>query len=141
VAVYLAPKAFDVLLLLIRSNGRLIEKSEFMTSAWANSFVEESNLTVTISMLRKVLDGGTQDTKYIETVAKRGYRFVGRVDEIVESAKINSLAVLPFRCLTSGSSYDYLKIGLVDAIITRLASTGQLIVRPTSAVLRYENRS
>src|SRR5487761_179787 len=138
--VYLTPKAFDVLLLLIRSCGRLVEKSEFMTSAWANSFVEESNLTVTISMLRKVLEEESHDRKYIETVSKHGYRFVAQVGETVESAKINSLAILPFRCLTADTSYAYLNIGLVDAIISRLASTGQLVVRPTSAVLRYENR-
>lgn len=139
--VDLTPKAFDVLLLLIRSCGRLVEKSEFMTMAWANSFVEESNLTVTISMLRKILEGETNDQKYIETVSKRGYRFVAEVGEIVETAKINSLAVLPFRYSSPDASHSYLKIGLVDAIISRLASTGQLVVRPTSAVLRYENRA
>ena len=138
--VELTPKAFEVLLLLIRSRGHLVEKSEFMTRAWANSFVEESNLTVTISMLRKVLDGESRDCKYIETVSKRGYRFVAQVGEIVESGKINSIAILPFRCLTADTSYGYLKVGLVDAIISRLASSGQLVVRPTSAVLRYENR-
>src|SRR5579863_2556221 len=119
--ISLTPKAFDVLLLLLRSSGRLVKKSEFMTSAWANSFVEESNLTVTISMLRKILEGETHDRKYIETVSKRGYRFVAQVGEIVESAKINSLAILPFQCLTTDTSYAYLKVGLVDAIISRLA--------------------
>jgi DNA-binding winged helix-turn-helix (wHTH) protein/tetratricopeptide (TPR) repeat protein len=138
--VNLTPKAFDVLLLLIRSCGRLVEKSEFMTRAWADSFVEESNLTVTISMLRKILEGEAHEHKYIETVSKRGYRFVARVGEIVEASKINSLAILPFRYSTPDASYSYLKIGLVDAIISRLAGTGRLVVRPTSAVLRYENR-
>lgn len=138
--VYLTPKAFDVLLVLVRSSGRLVEKSEFMTMAWANSFVEESNLTVTISMLRKILGGENNEQKYIETVSKRGYRFIAHVGEIVEPTKINSLAVLPFRCLTADSPYSYLQVGLVDAIISRLASTGQLVVRATSAVLRYENR-
>ena len=139
--VNLTPKAFDVLLLLIRSCGRLVEKSEFMTMAWADSFVEESNLTVTISMLRKILEDETHEHKYIETVSKRGYRFVARVGEILETSKINSLAILPFRYSTPDASHTYLKIGLVDAIISRLASTGQLVVRPTSAVLRYENRA
>src|SRR5579863_6860169 len=139
--ISLTPKAFDVLLLLLRSSGRLVKKSEFMTMAWADSFVEESNLTVTISMLRKILEGESHDHRYIETVSKLGYRFVGPVGEILEASKINSLAILPFRYSTADSSYSYLKIGLVDAIISRLAGTRHLVVRPTSAVLRYENRA
>jgi DNA-binding winged helix-turn-helix (wHTH) protein/tetratricopeptide (TPR) repeat protein len=139
--VNLTPKAFDVLLLLIRSSGRLVQKSEFMTLAWADSFVEESNLTVTISMLRKILEGEAHDHRYIETVSKRGYRFVAQVAQIIKATKINSLAILPFRYSTPDASHSYLKVGLVDAIISRLAGTGQMVVRPTSAVLRYENRT
>lgn len=138
--VYVTPKAFDVLVVLLRNAGRLIEKSEFMTQAWADSFVEEGNLMVAISTLRKAIEKGTTKNSYIQTVAKRGYRFVGEVNEIVEQGRIRSLAVLPFQSLTSDSTYDYLRVGLVDAIITRLASTGQLVVRPTSALLRYENK-
>lgn len=136
--VYLTPKAFDVLLILIRNSGRLIEKSEFMRLAWSDSFVEESNLTVIISLLRKTLNGAAPEQNYIQTVAKRGYRFVGNVKEIREFSKIRSLAVLPFRCLTPEDAHEYLRLGLVDAIITRLASTGRLVVRPTAAILRYQ---
>jgi TolB-like protein/Flp pilus assembly protein TadD len=138
--VNITPKAFEILLLLVQGSGRLIEKSEFMTAAWADSFVEESNLTVCISMLRRILGKEDPEHKYIQTVAKRGYRLLGDVREIVEPARILSLAVLPFRCLAADPTYSYLNVGLSDAIITRLARSGQLVVRPTTAMLRYEDK-
>jgi DNA-binding winged helix-turn-helix (wHTH) protein len=95
--VPLEPKVFETLLVLIRRGGRLVEKDELMQTVWPDSFVEESNLTRNISVLRKTLhrnDGGSQ---YIETVPKRGYRFVGEVhalpsqqtEVIVQSSKVS----------------------------------------------------
>jgi DNA-binding winged helix-turn-helix (wHTH) protein len=81
-AVPLTSKAFDILLLLIRRRGRLVRKSEIMDTIWADSFVGEHNLVVTISRLRKVLTNGNSERKCIETVAKEGYRFVGKVCEV-----------------------------------------------------------
>lgn len=138
--VHLPPKAFDTLVVLIESPNCLIEKTELMRAVWADRFVEESNLTVTISMLRRMLGDNGHKHKYIQTVARRGYRFVGDLREIVEPTKFLSLAVLPFRFLTSDTTHDYLRVGLADAIITKLGSTGQLVVRPTTAVLQYEDK-
>jgi Tol biopolymer transport system component/DNA-binding winged helix-turn-helix (wHTH) protein len=72
--VALEPKAFDVLLLLVSRDGRLVEKDEIMRAVWPNTFVEESNLTRNISLLRKVLAEGFSE-QCIETVPKHGYRF------------------------------------------------------------------
>src|SRR5215510_15354275 len=84
--VALAPKAFDVLLVLVESSGHIVEKDELMNRVWANSFVEEGNLKVTVSVLRKALEEGGQ---YIETVPRRGYRFVASVKELsTESATL-----------------------------------------------------
>jgi len=200
--VPLTVKAFDTLLILIQNSGHLVEKSDLINSVWANSFVEEGNLTVVICTLRKALgDDDTAERKYIQTVAKRGYRFVGEVREIVGSepqepveeavvfqvpspaetpvlllkhkpgmssrtfragayaslivlfclamffywrhrsaqdeAGIRSIAVLPFQALNPGATPDYLPIGMADAVITRLGNTGQIVVRPTSAVQKY----
>jgi Tol biopolymer transport system component/DNA-binding winged helix-turn-helix (wHTH) protein len=82
--VSLTPKAFDVLVLLLEKSGHIVEKDELMEQVWANSFVEESNLKVTISMLRKALAAGGEENRYIETVAKHGYRFVARVRALSE---------------------------------------------------------
>jgi DNA-binding winged helix-turn-helix (wHTH) protein/Tol biopolymer transport system component len=83
--VPLAPKAFDVLLLLVQNAGRLVDKDDLIKQLWADTFVEEGNLTKHISLLRKVLGEAENGQEYISTVPKRGYRFVGRVTEVMEN--------------------------------------------------------
>ena len=208
--VSLSPKAFDLLLALVDRSGHLVEKDELLRIVWPGSFVEEGNLAVTISLVRKALNDDRGQHKYIETVSKRGYRFVAevkRLDESVphlprgiESQKpgaqagwhelngtlappmrperpkwkfpmllglaivvfallaltvititlskdtqvqpqgaltIRSLAVLPFRTLSTNGSDKYLGLGMADAVITKLANTGKIVVRPTSAIQQY----
>ena len=78
--VTLTPKVFDLLLLLVENHGHVIEKDRLMQDVWPDAIVEEGNLTQNISVLRKTLsDNGHQ---YIQTVPRRGYRFVGEVREI-----------------------------------------------------------
>jgi DNA-binding winged helix-turn-helix (wHTH) protein/Tol biopolymer transport system component len=82
--VALTPKAFDMLVMLVRNSGHLLEKDELIRSLWPDSFVEESNLSTNIFMLRKALGG---DHEYIETVPRRGYRFVGAVRQLPNAEK------------------------------------------------------
>lgn len=77
--VPLTPKVFDLLKVLVQNNGRLVEKDELLKEIWPDSFVEEGNLNRNISILRKVLGEEASGGPYIETVPKRGYRFVARV--------------------------------------------------------------
>jgi Tol biopolymer transport system component/DNA-binding winged helix-turn-helix (wHTH) protein len=79
VPVALTPKAFDMLLVLIENKGRLLEKEDLMRALWQDSFVEEGNLSFNISILRKALGEDSKKRQYIETVPKRGYRFVADV--------------------------------------------------------------
>jgi DNA-binding winged helix-turn-helix (wHTH) protein/TolB-like protein/Tfp pilus assembly protein PilF len=79
--VSITPKAFQLLLVLIENHGRLVEKDKLLSAVWADSFVEEGNLTFTIGLLRKVLDDNAQKPRFIETVPKRGYRFIGKLKE------------------------------------------------------------
>src|ERR1700690_440549 len=79
-AVSLTPKAFDALLVLVQNAGRTVTKDELMEAVWPGSFVEESNLTQTIFMVRKALDE-TADRRYILTVQSQGYRFLVQVTE------------------------------------------------------------
>ena len=81
-AVPLAPKAFDILLHLARSGGHLVGRDELMKAVWPDSFVEETNLTVNISLLRKALGDMADGKPYIETVPRKGYRFRAEVVEI-----------------------------------------------------------
>ncbi|MGH9752606.1 MAG: winged helix-turn-helix domain-containing protein [Blastocatellia bacterium] len=78
----LTPKAFDTLLILIEKGGRLIEKEELMKQLWPNTFVEESSLSQNIYLVRKALGEESQGARYIETVPRRGYRFIALVREV-----------------------------------------------------------
>jgi DNA-binding winged helix-turn-helix (wHTH) protein/TolB-like protein/tetratricopeptide (TPR) repeat protein len=79
--VPLTPKAFDMLVVLVARSGHLVEKEELMKAIWPDSFVEEGNLCVTVSLLRKALTVHQDGNTYIETVSKRGYRFVADVKQ------------------------------------------------------------
>src|SRR5215510_6526875 len=75
----LPPKVFDTLLVLVENSGRVVSKDELMHTLWPDTFVEESNLTQNISQLRRALGDGASEAQYIETIPKRGYRFVAGV--------------------------------------------------------------
>jgi TolB-like protein/DNA-binding winged helix-turn-helix (wHTH) protein len=77
----LPPRVFDTLLALVQNSGRLVEKDELMRTVWPNTVVEENNLSQAVYLLRKVLQDGENGTRYIETIPKRGYRFVARVHQ------------------------------------------------------------
>jgi TolB-like protein/Tfp pilus assembly protein PilF len=171
VPAHLADKVFDTLLLLVRHNGRLLTKSEMMTSLWEESFVEEGNLAKNISRLRKILATGGVDL--IETLPRRGYRFRADIRQIddetnlvvhrrlrvkvsqgaatdataaagarsvsakVDPDEIHSIAVLPFQPLSGKAADDFFGLGITDALITQLGRAGQIKVRPTSSILKF----
>ncbi|MEW6737955.1 MAG: winged helix-turn-helix domain-containing protein, partial [Acidobacteriota bacterium] len=235
--------AFEILTILVSHNGHLVEKDLLLKKVWPETFVEEANLTQNIFTLRKALGQHKDGNQYIETVPKRGYRFVANVretpaeivipieeksiDEMAintktipieenganplaitqeeknvdrekfnanreeiglslpvssiapknrkirrlvlslvatiiiiglilmlysvwpatkqEAAKsetttsltVKSIAVLPFKNLNTESSDEYQGMAMADALITRLSNTGQIVVRQTSAILKY----
>src|SRR4030095_7563116 len=79
--VPLTPKAVETLLALVERHGRLVTKEELLRIVWPDTFVEENNLAQHISLLRRVLGEDPGGRELIETVPKRGYRFVGPVEE------------------------------------------------------------
>ncbi|MBL8187496.1 MAG: winged helix-turn-helix domain-containing protein [Acidobacteria bacterium] len=214
--VPLAPKLFDILVVLVERRGHLLSKDELMRAVWPDAFVEEGNLTRNVSTLRKALGEGENEQHYIETVPKHGYRFVaevrefgngdtelevrqrvkasvvieeetnGQIETEIEPAAlqirqskrwtsgwqrrrvltagvlliglvvgvafwwrasrtkpaspvsaVKSIAVLPFKPLTHNESDEYWGLGMADSLITKLSSLHTLVVRPTSAVLKY----
>lgn len=78
----LPARLFETLLVLVENNGRLVEKDELMIRLWPDTVVEEANLTVNVSALRKALGESTKEHRYIVTVPGRGYRFVADVREV-----------------------------------------------------------
>ncbi len=85
----LTPKAFETLLVLVQKSGRLVNKEELIKAVWADTFVEEANLARNIWTLRKALGDDDTNHRYIETVPKRGYRFVAPVIEVpIENTEV-----------------------------------------------------
>lgn len=86
-AMQLTPKMFDMLLVLVKNQGRIVEKETFLREVWPDSFVEEGNIAFNIRQLRKLLGDDARAPSYIETVPKRGYRFIAPVDAVTEVQK------------------------------------------------------
>ena len=86
--VSLSPRLFDLLAVLVERHGRLLEKDELLRLIWPDSFVEEANLNVNVSALRRALGDTPSAPRYIETVPRRGYRFVGEVREAAAGEEV-----------------------------------------------------
>ena len=142
ISLALTPKAFETLVALVENRGATVSREDLMQTVWHDSFVEENSLTKNISTLRKVLGETDRDRpRFIETVARFGYRFIAPVTEIRadETGKpMGSLAVLPFKVFgAQPAAAQYLGLGLADVLITRLSNLRQIAVRSTSAVRKY----
>jgi DNA-binding winged helix-turn-helix (wHTH) protein/TolB-like protein/Tfp pilus assembly protein PilF len=210
--VQLAPRTFRLLLALFQQRGTVLSKDELMKQLWPDTVVEENNLTVIISALRKALGENPHQHRYIVTIPGRGYSFVAEVREVLdESGEIGlgkpgqeeqkrlvggevkplvvadsttlsrhvrpkgvalgvsvlllglvllalfyyrlsgrsnqteiaraarSIAVLPFKTLKGEGSDEYLGLGMADALISKLSNLHQVVIRPTSAVVKYAN--
>jgi len=221
--VPLPPKAMEALRVLLQQPGQVLSREELMQAVWAEAFVEDANLTVAISQLRKALDHDGETVEYIETIPRVGYRFVGDVSEIREEPRrpvilakhtlsrtvieeeeipteqsevvaiessatrklphtlvaasrrtvlaatavvviaaavgiaslwtqlrdrsarganlsVKSIAVLPFKTVGTESGKEHLGLGLADVLITRLSNIRELNVRPTSAVMAFDEQ-
>lgn len=136
--VGLQPKALDLLLVLVEAGGDVVTKDRLMQCVWPDTFVEEANLSVNVSALRRALGEQPDGRPYIQTVPRRGYRFLAAPRD-ARPAPVpdprTALAVLPFRIL-GGALDETFGLAMADALITRLSGE-RVQVRPTSAILRY----
>jgi Tol biopolymer transport system component/DNA-binding winged helix-turn-helix (wHTH) protein len=80
----LQPRAFDVLLFLIEHQGRLVEKRELLEGVWGESFVTDNSLTRSIKEIRRALGDSAEEPRYIETIPKRGYRFIAGFETVAD---------------------------------------------------------
>lgn len=153
--IALTPKAVDILALLVINAGRVVEKDDVLKEVWADTFVEESNLTQNIFVLRRALGDDRADPKYIETLTGRGYRFVATVRpcngddgegiELERGVAANGdltarliVAVSPFINATGDDELEYLAEGVTDNIINNLSRVSQLRVMSRTAVFRHK---
>src|SRR6185369_4854678 len=80
--VPLSPKTFNVLAVLVRQHGSLVEKDQLLSEVWPDTIVEESSLSQKVYQLRRILEESPGEDKYIQTVPRHGYRFIADVREI-----------------------------------------------------------
>jgi DNA-binding winged helix-turn-helix (wHTH) protein/TolB-like protein len=222
--VSLMPKAFDVLVTLVRRHGQVVTKDDLMASVWRDTVVEENSLNVNVSALRKVFGEKPHEHRFIVTIPGIGYEFVADVREVLADAKevafresavgrndaqpleitgpvrgdatgtigeerqslplyattatrrafglrilasviiaggltllayalwqrhnrslvqepLKTIAVLPFKPLSADSRDESLEMGMTETLITRLSNLNQIVVRPMSAVRKYNDRS
>src|SRR5262244_3021878 len=83
--VPLPPKVLDALFVLVENQGRILEKGELMNQLWPDCFVEEGNLTQIIFQLRKALGERAAKQQYIETIPRRGYRFIADIRGVTDA--------------------------------------------------------
>lgn len=158
--VPLKPKILDLLLFLIQKRGQLIDKNELMKEVWPDAIVEENNITVSMSILRKALGEGRDGRQFIETVPRRGYRFVAEVTELAEppvkpapvvesyqpveiepeDEPIDSLAVIPQEGPDKDFNVEYLSDGITESIINVLSRIPKLRVLACSTVFRFKGK-
>jgi DNA-binding winged helix-turn-helix (wHTH) protein/Tfp pilus assembly protein PilF len=150
--ISLRPKATEILVRLVTNAGQLIKRDELLKEVWPDTFVEESNLSQTIFTLRKALGDDRSEPRYIETVPRRGYRFVAAVrdeeaknhqpepPQAASTASVNQhrvIAVLPFLNHTGNPEFEHLADGVTHNVINNLSSVPKLRVMSQSAVDRY----
>jgi TolB-like protein/DNA-binding winged helix-turn-helix (wHTH) protein len=120
--VALTHKAFQVLLLLVQNSEQTVEKEDIYQELWANSFVEDANLTQHIYILRKTLGKNSSGSSYIETVARAGYRFTGSVEPIFSPSVLHAQEYFP---RTRGGAEPALKVDPVSEPHLRLAEPAE----------------
>ncbi len=114
--ISLTPKVFELLFLFVENSGKLITKSEILEKVWADSFVEESNLTFTINQLRKLLSDNARQPQFIETIAKRGYRFIPEV--VINQEVVKTESIKPAENLVSEKTTKYkLPIAIIIVLL------------------------
>jgi len=91
--VFLNPRAMDVLIFLAQNPNRLVTKEELLDAVWGDAFVEEGNLTQSISNVRKVLSDGSEGSRLIVTIPRKGYQFTGNVT-VGEAGDVAKLAAV-----------------------------------------------
>ncbi|MBP8295936.1 MAG: winged helix-turn-helix domain-containing protein [Burkholderiales bacterium] len=152
-AVALGNRAFLVLQALVAAQGQVVTKSELMAAGWPQTVVEESNLSVQIAALRKLLGPPPDGVEWIATVARIGYRFDGAAtvgEEVVtaapaapehDAARKPSIAVLPFTNLSRDQEQEYFADGITEDIITALARYRWFFVIARNSSFAYKGKA
>lgn len=149
-AISIGPQVFDLLLFLVENRTRVVSKDDLLEAVWGGRIVSESTITSHINAARTAIGDSGQDQKFIRTVARKGFRFVGEVKE-TSSADAEraapalpdkpSIAVLPFTNLSGDAKEDYFADGMVEDVITALSHIRWLFVIARNSSFAYKGRA
>ena len=155
--VAVEPQVLGLLQYLIRNRDRVVSKEELLTNIWNGRFVSDSTLSSRISTARKVIGDNGDQQQLIRTVARRGVRFVGQVEETALSRKGNevqaprtgvparpdrpSIAVLPFTNMSGDPEQEYFSDGVTEDVITALSRLPWFFVIARNSTFIYKGTS
>ena len=138
--VKLPPQPLRVLELLVRRGGDVLTRTDIRERIWSDSFVDfEQGLNFCIRQIREALGDTADAPRFIETLPRRGYRFLLPVETPapVEPKAIRRLIVLPFRMLRPDPATDFLAFSLPEALTTSLSGLTSVVVRSSLAASRF----
>ena len=166
--VQMGPQVFDLLVHLVENRERVVSKDDMLEAVWSGRIVSESTLTSHINAVRKAIGDNGEDQRLIRTVARKGFRFVGEIEEEQAPAEpaartadhkmdqaeasraapapaltlpdAPSIAVLPFKNLSGDPEQDYFADGVVEDIITALSRMRWLFVIARNSSFTYKGR-
>ncbi len=143
VIVRIQEQPFQILAVLLERPGEIATRGEIRKALWpGNEFGDfDHAINVAVKKLRDALRDKASNPRFVETVGRRGYRFIGSLHEEVQQASasaIRSIAVLPLQNLSSDPAQEYLADGVTDALITNLAKIGSLRVVSRTSMMQYK---
>jgi len=160
--VTVGPQVFDLLLYLVQNRDRVISKDHVIEAVWGGRIVSESTLTSHINAVRKAIGDSGLEQHLVRTVPRKGFRFVGVVDEVKDRESTSdrvaeastdlsrslaaspikpSIAVLPFHNLSGDPEQAYFADGVVEEIITALSHVRWLLVIARNSSFTYQGRT
>ena len=155
-AISAGPQVFDLLLHLIENRERVVSKDELLETVWGGRIVSESTITSHINAARTAIGDSGQEQRFIRTVARKGFRFVGLVTESASRPEATepsarqpgpplpdkpSIAVLPFVNLSGDAEQDYFADGMVEDIITALSHIRWMFVIARNSSFTFKGQS
>jgi TolB-like protein/Tfp pilus assembly protein PilF len=138
--LHLQPQPFKLLTLLVSRAGQLITRDEIQHELWdQDTFVDfEQGLNVCIRQIRTALNDTASAPRFVETVPRRGYRFIAPATKLARPRPVNSLAVLPFENPGGDADLDYLCQGIAESLINSVSAVQQLRVVPRQTAFRFK---
>jgi len=155
--ISIGPQVFDLLVYLVQNHDRVVSKDDLIAAIWGGRIVSESTLTSHINAVRKAIGDSGEQQNLIRTIARKGFRFVGEIQErhAVERGQVQSqplispalalpdkpsIAVLPFQNLSGDPEQEYFADGVVEDIITALSRMRWLFVIARNSSFTYKGR-